>query len=128
MLKTARVLIRIVCIFEFGFALIALVISAMPDSTNKVGLAIVGLVLFVHAIISLVIASSMTWFVTGKQVAFLLVSGFVFLCANAIDGLFVNPLLGAIFIIAGLIGLMANMKSKQDEKDIQNEKDMKASQ
>lgn len=117
MLLTARILVRIVCIVEFVFALIAFIISFTGDGTEQESsiLGLIGLGLVIHGISGLVVASFMTWYISAKQIIFLVLSGILLLCANLIEGVFVNPTVGFLYIFAGIIAVLYNLKAQQDE-------------
>ncbi|MBC2005520.1 hypothetical protein HCA78_17260 [Listeria booriae] len=117
MLLTARILVRIVCVVEFIFAFIAFIASFMGDGTQQEAsiIGLIGLGLVIHGISGLVVASFMTWYISAKQIIFLILSGILLLCANLIEGVYINPTVGFLYIFAGIISVLYNLKAQQDE-------------
>ncbi|EHF2867630.1 hypothetical protein J0953_000066 [Listeria monocytogenes] len=125
MLLVARILIRIACVFEFISACLFLKISVMMTGSEEeiiTFLRVLAAGLVIHGFIGLVVTSFMTWYVSTKHIIYLIVSGFLLLLPNLMEDVFVNPIVGGLYIFAGVLCIRYNVKAHEE---VQEERERK---
>ncbi|EAF0571509.1 hypothetical protein CEH09_09000 [Listeria monocytogenes] len=126
MLLAARILVRIVCVLEFISACLLFIGSFMvAGSEEEIIIFIRALTagLVIHGIIGLVVTSFMTWYVSTKQIIYLIVSGFLLLLPNIMENVFVNPIVGGLYIFAGVLCIRYNVKAHEDVQEEREHKE-----
>lgn len=126
MLLAARILVRIACVLEFISACLFFKISVMmAGSGEEIIIFIRALTagLVIHGIIGLVVTSFMTWYVSTKHIIYLMVSGFLLLLPNIMENVFVNPIVGGLYIFAGVLCIRYNVKAHEEVQEEREHKE-----
>ncbi|EFQ9070411.1 hypothetical protein H0I89_002280 [Listeria monocytogenes] len=121
MLLAARILVIGVCGLEIAFALIFFM---LPFNLPLIGeiheeelitfFRVLGSGLLIHGIIGLVTSIFMTWYISSKQIIYLIVSGILLLLPSLIIGIHVNFFVGIIYIYAGVLCIKHNKKAQEE--------------
>ncbi|EAC8104231.1 hypothetical protein IA51_04840 [Listeria monocytogenes] len=90
MLSAARLLVRVACGMEIATACLFLIVPVLVglggEEEFTILLRLVGVGLILHGIIGLVVASFMTWYISTKQIIYLIISGILLLLPSLIEG------------------------------------------
>ncbi|WP_260444413.1 hypothetical protein [Listeria cossartiae] len=125
MLLAARILVRIVCVLEFISACHLFIGSVMMAGSGEeiiIFIRVLAAGLVIHGFIGLVVTSFMTWYVSTKHIIYLIVSGFLLLLPNLMENVFVNPIVGGLYIFAGVLCIRYNVKAHEE---VQEERERK---
>ncbi|EAC5220508.1 hypothetical protein IIE63_000242 [Listeria monocytogenes] len=130
MLLAARILVIGVCGLEIAFALIFFM---LPFNLPLIGeiheeelitfFRVLGSGLLIHGIIGLVTSIFMTWYISSKQIIYLIVSGILLLLPSLIIGIHVNFFVGIIYIYAGVLCIKHNKKAQEEVREERERKE-----
>ncbi|MBC1570900.1 hypothetical protein HCJ25_04435 [Listeria sp. FSL L7-1426] len=126
MLLAARILVRIVCVLEFISACLLFIGSVMMAGSGEeiiIFIRVLAAGLVIHGFIGLVVTSFMTWYVSAKHIIYLIVSGFLLLLPNLMENVFVNPIVGGLYIFAGVLCIRYNVKAHEEVQEEREHKE-----
>ncbi|MCD2246702.1 hypothetical protein QJV03_02370 [Listeria swaminathanii] len=106
MLSLIKTLVWCACFLEFIFAFYTL--KAMGDAINLFPIiSLAAFVMLAHCLCCIILTQSLT---LNNKIIFLFISGILLLGANLIEGLYINPIPGALYIAAGIIATIYDRK------------------
>ncbi|WP_235022132.1 hypothetical protein [Listeria monocytogenes] len=120
MLLAARLLVRVVSGMEIAGAFLFLIVPVIVigvDDEFTILLILVGVGLILHGIIGLVVASFMTWYISTKQIIYLIISGILLLLPTLIEGFHFN----LFFCFSCFLYIYATVRCIKHNKKAQEE-------
>ncbi|EAG1700462.1 hypothetical protein BBW78_02805 [Listeria monocytogenes] len=123
MLSAARLLVRVVCGMEIAGAFLFLIVPVIVigvDDEFTILLILVGVGLILHGIIGLVVASFMTWYISTKQIIYLIISGILLLLPTLIEGFHFNLFFCFscfLYIYAAVRCIKHNKKAQEEVRE-----------
>ncbi|EQA3615958.1 hypothetical protein ACX1RF_000524 [Listeria monocytogenes] len=128
MLSAARLLVRVVSGMEIAGAFLFLIVPVIVigvDDEFTILLILVGVGLILHGIIGLVVASFMTWYISTKQIIYLIISGILLLLPTLIEGFHFN----LFFCFSCFLYIYAAVRcikhNKKAQEEVQEEREHK---
>lgn len=129
MLLAARLLVRVVSGMEFAGAFLFLIVPVIVigvDDEFTILLILVGVGLILHGIIGLVVASFMTWYISTKQIIYLIISGILLLLPTLIEGFHFNLFFCFscfLYIYAAVRCIKHNKKAQEEVREERERKE-----
>ncbi|OFG96538.1 hypothetical protein [Listeria monocytogenes] len=123
MLLAARLLVRVVSGMEIAGAFLFLIVPVIVigvDDEFTILLILVGVGLILHGIIGLVVASFMTWYISTKQIIYLIISGILLLLPTLIEGFHFNLFFCFscfLYIYAAVRCIKHNKKAQEEVRE-----------
>lgn len=123
MLSAARLLVRVVSGMEIAGAFLFLIVPVIVigvDDEFTILLILVGVGLILHGIIGLVVASFMTWYISTKQIIYLIISGILLLLPTLIEGFHFNLFFCFscfLYIYAAVRCIKHNKKAQEEVRE-----------
>lgn len=123
MLSAARLLVRVVSGMEIAGAFLFLIVPVIVigvDDEFTILLILVGVGLILHGIIGLVVASFMTWYISTKQIIYLITSGILLLLPTLIEGFHFNLFFCFscfLYIYAAVRCIKHNKKAQEEVRE-----------
>ncbi|ENX5345826.1 hypothetical protein ACFP6J_000948 [Listeria monocytogenes] len=124
MLSKARLLVRVACGMEIATACLFLIVPVLVglggEEEFTILLRLVGVGLILHGIIGLVVASFMTWYVSTKQIIYLIISGILLLLPTLIEGFHFNLFFCFscfLYIYAAVRCIKHNKKAQEEVRE-----------
>ncbi|EPD9050111.1 hypothetical protein ACSFMY_000861 [Listeria monocytogenes] len=129
MLSAARLLVRVVSGMEIAGAFLFLIVPVVVIGGGEeftILLILVGVGLILHGIISLVVASFMTWYISTKQIIYLIISGILLLLPTLIEGFHFNLFFCFscfLYIYAAVRCIKHNKKAQEEVREERERKE-----
>lgn len=129
MLLAARLLVRVVSGMEIAGAFLFLIVPVIVigvDDEFTILLILVGVGLILHGIIGLVVASFMTWYISTKQIIYLIISGILLLLPTLIEGFHFNLFFCFscfLYIYAAVRCIKHNKKAQEEVREERERKE-----
>lgn len=129
MLSAARLLVRVVSGMEIAGAFLFLIVPVIVigvDDEFTILLILVGVGLILHGIIGLVVASFMTWYISTKQIIYLIISGILLLLPTLIEGFHFNLFFCFscfLYIYAAVRCIKHNKKAQEEVREEREHKE-----
>ncbi|ECB9821145.1 hypothetical protein FL865_06435 [Listeria monocytogenes] len=129
MLSAARFLVRVVSGMEIAGAFLFLIVPVIVigvDDEFTILLILVGVGLILHGIIGLVVASFMTWYISTKQIIYLITSGILLLLPTLIEGFHFNLFFCFscfLYIYAAVRCIKHNKKAQEEVREERERKE-----
>lgn len=106
MLSLIKTLVWSACFLEFVFAFYTL--KALGDAITLFPIiSLVAFLMLAHCLCCIIRLRSLT---PNNKIIFLFISGILLLGANLIEGFYINPIPGSLYIIAGVIATIYDRK------------------
>ncbi|EBF5847714.1 hypothetical protein FH026_00270 [Listeria monocytogenes] len=124
MLSAARLLVRVACGMEIATACLFLIVPVLVglggEEEFTILLRLVGVGLILHGLIGLVVASFMTWYISTKQIIYLIISGILLLLPTLIEGFHFNLFFCFscfLYIYAAVRCIKHNKKAQEEVRE-----------
>lgn len=106
MLSLIKTLVWCTCFLEFTFSFYTL--KMLGDAIDLFPvISLTAFVMLAHCLCCIILLHSLT---PNNKIIFLFISGILLLGANLIEGLYINPILGSLYIVAGIIATIYDRK------------------
>ncbi|EAC8433085.1 hypothetical protein IT97_04975 [Listeria monocytogenes] len=129
MLSKARLLVRVVSGMEIAGAFLLIIVPVVVigvDEEFTILLILVGVGLILHGIIGLVVALFMTWYISTKQIIYLIISGILLLLPTLIEGFHFNLFFCFscfLYIYAAVRCIKHNKKAQEEVREERERKE-----